>query len=74
MKPVKEGKLFPVLDKALAKMETTEPVLILNAGGEQILITQNMTFIVTPVYHPSGKGESLLTILLKLMKADTNRQ
>jgi hypothetical protein len=34
----------------------------------------NMTFIVTPVYHPSGKGESLLTILLKLMKADIHRR
>jgi hypothetical protein len=30
----------------------------------------HVTFIVTPVYHPAGKGESLLSILLKLMKAD----
>ena len=34
----------------------------------------NVTFIVTPVYHSARQGETLLSILLKLMKADTGRK
>lgn len=32
----------------------------------------HITFIVTPVY-PNGQGETIFDILLKLMKADTER-
>ena len=32
----------------------------------------HITFIVTPVY-PSGRGETMSAILLKLMKADSGQ-
>ena len=34
----------------------------------------NINFIVTPVYRTNGQGETMSDILLKLMKADTERK
>ena len=33
----------------------------------------NITFVVTPVY-PVGRGETMFSILLKLMKADAGHK
>jgi len=40
MKPVKEEKLFPVLDTALARVGMAEPVLLLNTAGEPLRLLQ----------------------------------
>ena len=40
MKPAKEDKLFQVLDKAMVKMGVTDPVLLINSGGESWRIVQ----------------------------------
>jgi len=34
----------------------------------------NVTFIVTPVFHPDKQGETLLSILLKLMKTEADKR
>ncbi len=43
------------------------------ATQDHIYQVGHITFIVTPVY-PSGHGEHLLSILLKLMKTDAGQE
>ena len=42
------------------------------ASQEQTYRVGNINFIVTPVYR-TGQGDTIFSILLKLMKADTGR-
>ncbi len=66
MKPVKQDKLFAVLDRAVAAMQKTERVILLPLGGEMLRLPANQVQYVEAFSHTVAIVTGADTIQAKL--------
>jgi len=66
MKPVKQEKLFAVLDRAVAAMQKTERVILLPVGGEMLRLPVNQVQYVEAFSHAVAIVTGTDTIQVKM--------
>ena len=66
MKPVKQDKLFAVLDRAVAAMQRTERVILLPVGGEMLRLPISQVQYVEAFSHTVAIGTGIDTIQIKM--------
>ena len=66
MKPVKQDKLFGVLDRAVAAMQKTERVILLPVGGEMLRLPVNQVQYVEAFSHAVAIVTGTDTIQVKM--------
>ena len=66
MKPVKQDKLFGVLDRAVAAMQKTERVILLPVGGEMLRLPVNQVQYVEAFSHTVAIVTGTDTIQVKM--------
>lgn len=73
MKPVKQDKLFAVLDRAVAAMEKTERVILLPVGGEMLRLPVNQVQYVEAFSHTAAIVTGTDTIQVKMPISEIER-
>lgn len=73
MKPVKQDKLFAVLDRAVAAMEKTERVILLPVGGEMLRLPVGQVHYVEAFSHAVVITTETDTIQVKLPISEIER-
>ena len=66
MKPVKQDKLFAVLDRAIAAMQKTERVILLSVGGEMLRLPVSQVQYVEAFSHAVAIVTGTDTIQVKM--------
>ena len=73
MKPVKQDKLFAVLDRAVAAMEKTERVILLSVGGETLRLPVGQVHYVEAFSHTAAIVTGTDTIQVKMPISEIER-
>ena len=73
MKPVKQDKLFAVLDRAVASIQKTERVILLPVGGEMLRLTISQVQYVEAFSHTVAIITGTDTIQVKMPISEVER-
>ena len=73
MKPVKQDKLFAVLDRAVAAMDKTERVILLPVGGEMLRLPVGQVQYVEAFSHTAAIVTGTDTIQVKMPISEIER-
>ena len=73
MKPVKQDKLFAVLDRAVASIQKTERVILLPGGGEMLRLTISQVQYVEAFSHTVAIITGTDTIQVKMPISEVER-
>ena len=73
MKPVKQDKLFAVLDRAVASLQKTERVILLPVGGEMLRLPTSQVQYVEAFSHTAAIITGADTIQVKMPISEVER-
>ena len=73
MKPVKQDKLFAVLDRAVASLQKTERVILLPVGGEMLRLPTSQVQYVEAFSHTAAIITGTDTIQVKMPISEVER-